>query len=176
MPLFHWVGFVFTAWIAADFITGLIHWWEDRYSNPKWPILGPLVAEPNELHHTQPAAFLAGSYLWRNSTALVPALIVAICCGIIGQWWWALTAFFCSQANEVHCWAHRGGTPAIIRRVQETGLFQGPRHHAKHHTEPHDSHFCVMTNFLNPLLDGIGFWRFLEKTVYFVFLAKTKAN
>jgi len=42
------------------------------------------------------------------------------------------------------------------------------RHHARHHTDPKNSHYCTMTPFLNPILDGMNFWngaeRLLEKT------------
>ena len=48
----YWVGYILTAWLTADFLTGLFHWFEDRYAKTSWPIFGPLVAAPNELHHS----------------------------------------------------------------------------------------------------------------------------
>jgi plasmanylethanolamine desaturase len=41
-------------------------------------------------------------------------------------------------------------------------LLQTPRHHARHHTDPKDCHYCTMSNLLNPLLDGVNFWGGLE--------------
>jgi hypothetical protein len=29
----YWLG----AWICADVLAGMVHWWEDRYGNPDWP-------------------------------------------------------------------------------------------------------------------------------------------
>jgi len=64
----------------------------------------------------------------------------------------------------VHKWAHR--TPAengrLISLLQRARLVQSPAHHARHHTDPKNSHYCVLTNFLNPLLDGIRLWELLE--------------
>lgn len=41
----------------ADFVTGVFHWWEDRYGNPAWPVIGKLVVEPNILHHARNEKF-----------------------------------------------------------------------------------------------------------------------
>ncbi len=29
-----------SAWLAADLATGAVHWWEDRYGDPAWPVIG----------------------------------------------------------------------------------------------------------------------------------------
>jgi len=39
-----WVIF---AILLADLISGIFHWWEDRYGNPNWPIIGKYIVEPN---------------------------------------------------------------------------------------------------------------------------------
>ncbi len=31
-----------------------------------------------------------------------------------------------------------------------------------------NSHYCVVTNFLNPLLEEVNFWRRLERTIEWV--------
>ena len=43
--------------LLADFFAGFIHWAEDAYAREDMPIIGPLVAAPNVLHHKQPRAF-----------------------------------------------------------------------------------------------------------------------
>jgi plasmanylethanolamine desaturase len=50
----------------------------------------------------------------------------------------------------------------LISLLQRARLVQGPAHHARHHTDPKNSHYCVLTNFLNPFLDGVRLWEFLE--------------
>ena len=39
---------------AADLITGLVHWWEDTYGDPDWPVIGEHVVRPNIEHHEFP--------------------------------------------------------------------------------------------------------------------------
>lgn len=173
---FYWIGFVLTAWLTADFLTGLFHWFEDRYANPKWPVFGPLVAAPNELHHSEPRAFLRGSYWDRNNTTLIPCLTVAALLIYKEEWWWALVACFAAQANELHAFTHRAGIPRPIRVLQDTDILQNARHHARHHISPYASHFCVMSSWLNPILDAVGFWRFLESLVYLILLVKPKQD
>jgi plasmanylethanolamine desaturase len=50
-------------------------------------------------------------------------------------------------------------------RLQRAYVLQTPRHHGRHHQGEKNSHYCVVTNFLNPLLEEVGFWRRLETGV-----------
>ena len=34
--------------------------------------------------------------------------------------------------------------------------------HGYHHTSPYNINYCVMTNYLNPILNKIKYWEFLE--------------
>lgn len=156
--------YVLAAYLAADFITGMFHWWEDRYGDPAWPVVGKLVVEPNILHHKTPTAFAKGNYFFRNWTTLVPTLGLAVVCYMLGNNFAALVFLFASQSNEIHCWAHVK-TNRLIRRLQRTGFLQSPRSHAVHHRRPYDQNYCVMTDFFNPLLTRIGFWVHLEAVV-----------
>jgi ubiquitin-conjugating enzyme E2 variant len=47
-------------------------------------------------------------------------------------------------------------------------ILQSAKHHALHHTDPKNSHYCTITNVLNPVLDRLYFWDSLETV-----LAKT---
>lgn len=159
-----WIPYILSAWLAADVATGVFHWWEDRYGNPDWPILGPFVVTPNIVHHSDQRAFLAGGYWSRNWTTILPAAIVCAACLASEWWWWALVAAFASQANEVHGWAHqRGGR--VVRGLQLLGVLCSPDGHARHHRAPFASDFCVMTDWANPLLSAVGFWPALEAVV-----------
>lgn len=55
--------------------------------------------------------------------------------------------------------------PRPIRILQRLGILQGPAGHAVHHRLDKDTACCVITPCLNPLLDGLGFWRTLERLV-----------
>ena len=156
--------FVVSAWVAADVATGIVHWWEDRYGDPAWPVLGQYVIVPNIKHHSEPRAFLAGCYVTRNWTTILPAGLIALVAMAAGQHWLALVAAFSTQANEIHGWAHqRCSRP--IRGLQLLGVLSSPDGHAVHHQSPFSTDFCVMSDWCNPLLSAVGFWRGLEYVV-----------
>ena len=153
-----------SAWLAADIATGAVHWWEDRYGDPSWPIVGRWVIAPNIVHHQEPRAMLAGGYWQRNWTTILPAAVVAAVALACGQRWLALVAGISTQANEIHGWSHqRCSRP--IRGLQMLGVVSSQEGHARHHRAPFSSDFCVMTDWTNPLLRAVGFWRTLEGIV-----------
>ena len=153
-----------TAWLCADFIAGTVHWWEDRYGDPSWPLLGKHIIQPNIVHHRSPREFLQQGYWARNWTTLVPALAVAAVAAWLGYWFVATVAVCTSQANEVHAWAHqRCSRP--IRGLQLLGILHSPEQHAAHHTQPFDDAFCPMSDWTNWALTAIGFWRGAEQLV-----------
>lgn len=161
------LAYIMTAWMAADLFTGIFHWLEDRYGDPSWPLIGPLVVEPNIRHHRDQRAFLTGNYWHRNSTTIVPTAAVCIIALMAGQWWLALVAAFSSQANEIHGWAHqRCSRP--IRGLQLLGVLSSQEGHAMHHRTPFSTDFCVLTDWTNPVLSAIGFWWLLEEAARFL--------
>jgi hypothetical protein len=162
--------YIVVSWLAADFIAGLFHWWEDTYLSHSDSILGRLIGGPNQLHHADQYAFLKGSYWQRNYTTIVPSFVaMAICLSFepLRNGW--LSMLFLSQANQVHAWSHSKPTNGLlVRFLQRACVFQSPKHHAEHHRNPFHVRYCVMTPILNPLLDAIGFWRALEDIISFV--------
>ncbi len=77
---------IVAAVLFADFISGVMHWVEDSYDNPEWPVIGPLVIRPNILHHEEPSAFTKHSWLRSDSVLLIPGAIVlaaAWACGML---------------------------------------------------------------------------------------------
>lgn len=155
---------VLSAWLAADLVTGAVHWWEDRYGDPAWPFIGRHVVAPNILHHEDPRAFLAGGLIARNWTAAAPALALAAVFAVLGWWWLALVGVFAACANEVHAWSHqRCSRP--IRGLQLLGVLASAEDHARHHRSPFGGDYCVMTGWLNPVLEAVGFWRLAEASI-----------
>jgi len=75
-----------------------------------------------------------------------------------------LAAVLGANANQVHKWSHRtkAENGPVIALAQRLWVLQSPSHHHQHHVEGKDSHYCVLTNFLNPVLDTSRFWRGLE--------------
>lgn len=154
-------AYIALAWLTADFITGVVHWWEDRYGNPDWPVIGKYVVAPNILHHEDQRAFLAGNFFTRNWTTFLPAFAASALFALAGLYWLALTAAFCGLGNEIHGWAHQKCN-RLVRGLQLLGVFCSPEDHAVHHERPFDRYYCVMTSYLNPVLSTIRFWPALE--------------
>lgn len=161
--------------LIADFITGVIHWFEDTYGLPTWPILGPHVIEPNIQHHEHPGWIgTMSNLISRNYQSVVPAIAVAGGLLYYGHWQVALTLSFAAFGNEVHTWCHRSGNNWLITFLQESGIVQHPRQHAKHHHRPYDKYYCTLTNVVNEILEPLGFWRKLEFVILKLFGVQVK--
>jgi plasmanylethanolamine desaturase len=164
---------VLAVWALTDFLSGVFHWLEDAYGKPTWPIVGRHVTKPNILHHYVPRAFVT------NSWFLSSRLLLAICTAIVAitvalgvfNWMIALAMLLGVNANQVHKWSHRSRREngPVVTLLQRVHLVQSPAHHQQHHLHGKDSHYCVLTNVLNPVLDGLGFWRGAERVIHRVF-------
>lgn len=152
--------------LAADFVGGLVHWLEDAYVREDTPLIGRIVARPNIVHHHYPR-YMTRHNWWRTSwdlAMLSATLVVAAWFLGLLNWEVWLFAILSANANEFHKWAHRTRKENgwLISFLQDVRLLQTARHHARHHTDPKNSHYCTMTNVLNPALDRIGFWNGME--------------
>lgn len=167
---------VFLLWILADFITGIVHWWQDTYGNPNWPIIGKYVVEPNLIHHKNPRNLLKGNYWYRVSTSIVAALVIGPTLWFVGwhSWEMIICLIFSSQGNEVHAISHRTDKEngRFFVFLQKFGIIQRRKTHGWHHSAPYDTNFCVMTEYLNPFLNRLKFWSRMEKFLEKVFGVK----
>ncbi|XVJ68309.1 MAG: hypothetical protein HEQ39_00640 [Rhizobacter sp.] len=158
--------------LLADLVSGVVHWAEDAYARvkPQRKIaLINKIAEENDLHHERPRAFLAKGW-WASSWDLF-FVGSALLCLAWGLGWFnpavLLFVVLSVNANQIHKWTHQNASekPWWVLRLQRAYLLQTPRHHGRHHQGEKNSHYCVITNFLNPLLEEVGFWRRLESGV-----------
>ncbi len=92
----------------ADFISGVIHWLEDRYGNPKWPVIGHTIRE-NQQHHFTPRSFLKGTLWTRNREVLAIgiAFLAAFWAFDLLNVFTVSAVIFGVMSNEVHASAHR---------------------------------------------------------------------
>jgi ubiquitin-conjugating enzyme E2 variant len=166
--------------LFADFLTGIVHWLEDSYGDPRWPVVGKLVIEPNLEHHARPRAMLAYSWFESSKVLIWTGAFAALVLGALGALTWhaLLVLGLGSQANEIHKWTHRTRreNPAWINWLHDRGLVQTPRHHGQHHGRAKNTHYCTLTLWLNPVLDRVGFWRALEALVRVVTGARTRGE
>lgn len=169
--MLYWFLIVLFGILLGDLFAGIFHWWEDRYGNPDWPIIGKFVVENNIGHHKAPWTIGNETY-WTNcgpsTLALLPFMIVA---WYFGLYLLLVALIVASQANQVHAWSHKKANP-FIRFFQKLGILLSPRHHAVHHKRPYTQRYCVVTNHLNPVLHAIGFWNMLEWLVWVIFRVK----
>ncbi len=155
--------------LLADFFSGLVHWAEDAYVRRDTPVVGKWIGEANIEHHVRPRAFVVRGW-WASSwdLLLTSALV------LMGAWWikaltWKVWLFAAvsTNANQIHKWAHRAPheNGRVITMLQKFKLLQTQRHHAQHHSGQKNSHYCSITNFLNPLLEEINFWQGVEYVI-----------
>lgn len=169
------IGYILLCILVADFITGLGHWLEDTYGLPTWPIIGKEVIQPNIEHHLHPSVIgCMTSIVSRNYQTVVPAILISLVLAWFGCWYTILILMLVSFGNEVHSWTHRKNNPAWITFLQDACIVQTPRNHLKHHHEPYDKYFCVLTNFTNEVLERINFWKTLERIILVVFKVEPK--
>ena len=166
---------ILIAWLLADFVTGLIHWIEDKYMDAvTLKFWARDIAADNDLHHSKPTAMLLNSY-WDNmrSGAIIGWPIAAMLFWIDAPLWLSMMPFFAAFGNLVHRFSHTpvDQLPRWIRGMQEFGLFISHQQHDAHHRSMKrliPKHlagykFCPMTDWVNPILDRVEFWKSLER-------------
>ncbi len=160
----------------ADFASGLVHWLADRHFDPRTPLLGSLLIAPFREHHASPDAITRHGFLEVTGNnalvTLLPALVLIVHPAPEGSPGWlfvhlALLSLAVSVivTNLFHRWAHVAKPPRAIRLLQHAGLILSPERHACHHQKSHDRAYCVTSGWLNPLLDGSGFFRALDRSL-----------
>jgi ubiquitin-conjugating enzyme E2 variant len=173
---------ILLSWLFADFLTGIVHWFEDRYIDPdKFDVFG--VGADNKLHHEKPTAMIDSHWFENIRYSAVVAWPLALLLYLLGFhvviW---LGVAFSAFGNLIHRFSHlpERKKNRIIKLMQKTGLFITSEHHDKHHRsmkrlipkQEAGYKFCAMTNWLNPVLDTVHFWALLER-FFSVFGLKT---
>ena len=156
----------FAGLCLADFGSGVVHWAADTYGNPQLPIFGGFVRTFRE-HHADQVDITRHDFVETNgdvcifSSPVHLALLLfvenafALCC--------VLGVFVGSYTNsQIHKWSHSVERPWLVRGLQRVRGVLSPDHHARHHSGPHRSHYCITTGWMNWVLDGTQFFRRLE--------------
>ena len=164
----------------ADFLSGFFHWLEDAYGQEEWPITGKLITKPNILHHHEPAYFTRHGWFKSADLLLVMGALVLLAAWLMNRLTWevVLAVAIGANANEVHKWTHRTRREngRLICSFQDIGVLQSRSHHARHHRGQKNTHYCVITNYLNPVLEAMGLWQFLERLIYVVFRVRRRPD
>jgi plasmanylethanolamine desaturase len=153
--------------LLADFLTGLFHFYVDKYAvmDSKY-----LTVSINGLliHHDFPQKMVSQSY-WELTKGVYKIGGVIFLFSLFFGLHWELLFFILvsAQANLIHKWSHlnKQETPIIVNYLQKFYIIQNKKHHLKHHNGKYDEYYCVMTNICNPLLQKIHFWESIVKTL-----------
>ena len=152
-------------YLLVDFISGLIHWSEDRYGSETTPFVGGAIKK-NILHHHRPRHITKISLWEAMGTTLFISLGIFAGGTLLGFFGWQLVllSLLGMNVNTVHRWAHSTPKelPWIVRTLQRLRLIQTPQHHALHHGLPRVTHYGAFTNWLNPVLERLKFWQSVE--------------
>lgn len=173
------VGWFLCTVLMVDFFSGLLHWIEDTFWTVDTPIIGNWLVKPNVLHHEDGQAFIQNSYWYSSRDLLILGLLILIVAYVCRSLTWQVWLFVLlgANANQIHKWSHQNhDAPYLIRLLQRIHVLQRPERHWRHHIDDKNTHYCVITNFLNPVLDGLHFWRLLEKLLVPVFGAPRRTD
>jgi hypothetical protein len=160
--------------VAADFLSGIVHWTADTWGSESMPLIGRRFLHPFRVHHVNPDDFLNRRFIDTNGDVallVIPLLAVALELPLDSQGNVIAAVFlgaFCTVgllANQLHQWAHMPRPPAIVRFLQNCGVILSPQMHAGHHRSPYTASYCIATGWCNRPLAAIHFFRRLEGAI-----------
>jgi hypothetical protein len=169
-----------TTILLADFVSGVVHWTEDTFWTENTPVMGHWVVKSNVLHHKNGSAITRNTWLQSSWGLLIVGIIVLGICVMFEVLTWHIWLFLILSvnANQIHKWNHisRNKIPSLVGLLQKFKIIQSPKHHANHHKGIKNTHYCVITDFTNPILDKLGFWRLLESLLVPPFKAPRRTD
>jgi plasmanylethanolamine desaturase len=175
-PAFGWwlLPAIFAGALAADFLSGLIHWAADTWGDVRMPLVGSRVLHPFRVHHVNPDDFLSRRFLDANGEVamlIVPALAGALTIPLESRSAMIAAVFLASLCgiglwtNQIHQWAHMTRPPAVVRALQACRLILSRPSHMRHHRLPYTDSYCITTGWCNRPLAAIGFYACLERVI-----------
>lgn len=163
MTSFTLVFVLIFAWIATDFINGLVHMFMDnntQYSS----MAGPLIAAFH-MHHARPQYrerhplqvyfFESGTKFWLSAYLLIllffqKTLPFSINATLV------FVGILSSLAEVSHYWCHVASSRnRIILRLQKYRILLSKKHHSSHHRSDNNQ-YAFLNGITDPLLDKIS--------------------
>jgi len=161
--------------VAADFVSGIVHWLADTWGTVDLPIAGRALIRPFREHHVDPKAITRHDFIETNGNncfiCIAPVTLTAAFVSFDG--WKGVFAgvlvfslclwIFCT--NQFHKWSHSDDPPAVVVLLQRLSLILPRDHHAVHHSAPFATYYCITVGWLNEPLHRVGFFRGLERMI-----------
>ncbi|MFL5322447.1 MAG: fatty acid desaturase family protein [Myxococcaceae bacterium] len=163
-----------TGFLAADFISGFVHWMADTWGRLDMPVIGKALLRPFREHHVDPKAITHHDFVETNGNNCfisLPGIALVAFVPPIGPWSFfglttmLLTVTFVLLTNQAHKWAHMDTPPGYIAFLQRLHLLLPPGHHNVHHTAPYNKYYCITVGWLNRPLQAVQFFQTLETLI-----------
>ena len=167
---------VMSGYVAADFLSGFVHWAGDTWGSYQTPVVGKALISGFRDHHVDELGITRHDPVdtnGNNCLIALPAMVFLVVVPIGNPWvdglsgFLLMTAMWTMVTNQIHKWAHLPPEKlsSFLRMLQRSRIILDPDHHRLHHAEPYLSHYCITVGWLNPVLDGLGFFRGMEKAI-----------
>ena len=159
-------------YVGADFVSGVVHWSFDTWGSVDTPVLGRNFIRPFREHHLDTQSITRHEFIETNGNSAVaaaPILAVASLIPIETALGLFVTTFLLVMSlglfatNQFHKWAHMEKPGTIVRRLQRWHLILPREHHHVHHAAPYETHYCITTGWMNPVLGATGFFGRAER-------------
>lgn len=157
--------------LAADFISGVLHWIGDTWGTEQTVLIGQRFIRPFRFHHAHPLDMLHSHFFTTNgdtSLACLPLLIAPFLLPLHIDGWRIAAVFLWAVGgwgmwtHQFHKWAHLKHPPLVVRWLQRAGVILTPSHHWRHHKEPFAVNYCITTGWCDPVLSRLRFFPALE--------------
>ncbi|MBC7794796.1 MAG: carotenoid synthesis regulator CarF [Clostridia bacterium] len=160
----HWgwiaIGAFVLGLLAADLVSGMVHWAADNWGDVTWPIVGPGFIQPFRNHHVDPADISRHDFVELNGNNCIVSLPVfllacyassamAPAAGLFNSVFLLSLALWVFGTNQFHAWAHHANPPKLVVLLQRTGLILNTDHHSVHHLAPHADNYCITNGWMN---------------------------
>jgi plasmanylethanolamine desaturase len=169
---------VLTGYLAADFVSGFVHWLGDTWGSTETPILGKAMIRPFREHHVDQKAITRHDFIETNGSNCLISIPVGVMAIAIPlgpgplHWLRLFTATFLGAmilwvmaTNQFHKWAHADRPPLVIAWLQRLHLILPPAHHAIHHAAPFAKYYCITVGWMNWPLYKLRFFPTLERMI-----------
>jgi ubiquitin-conjugating enzyme E2 variant len=161
------------AYVAADFVSGLVHWAADTWGTPDWPVVGRALIRPFREHHVDQLAITRHDFIETNGNNCFISIPIAVGVALLPQGQELTGNFFAAVftfgmlfsvflTNQFHKWSHMERPPLAVQWLQRLHLVLPRDHHAVHHAPPFSKYYCITVGWMNEPLHRIRFFRALE--------------
>lgn len=166
----------FTGYLAADFVSGFVHWMADTWGSPDMPVIGRALVRPFREHHIDPMEITRHGFIETNGNNClisIPAGLIALALPVgpghgLGLYLSASIGsliLWVMGTNQFHKWAHLEKTTGLVALLQRCRLILPREHHAIHHRAPFAKYYCITVGWLNAPLTLMRFFRVMEAIV-----------